>query len=315
MTFLFDPDEPPTPACHAPTIVALADRLVVAWFAGTREKHPDVGIWTAVSSNGRWGPPRQVADGGGEACWNPVLFDTPRGLRLFYKVGASPGTWRGEVLTSDDAGETWRAGPDLPHGFLGPIKNKPLTLDNGDLLCPSSREHGGWTCHFEILPGSGETRASAHAVPDPLGLQAIQPTVYGRSGRFEALVRTRRGVVARTTSADGRTWTPLAATPLPNPNAGIDAATTPDGRVALVYNPTAAPTGRWGGPRTPLALALCGDDGRWRDVRVLEDAVRAPDGGNAEFSYPAVVCADKLHIVYTWQRRTIKHVALDLGTI
>ena len=49
MAFVFDPEGAPTPACHAPTIVALADRLVVAWFGGTHEKNPDVGIWVAVS--------------------------------------------------------------------------------------------------------------------------------------------------------------------------------------------------------------------------------------------------------------------------
>ena len=314
MTFVFDPDEAPTLACHAPTIVALADRLVAAWFAGTHEKHPDVGIWTATWSNG-WGPPRQVADGAGEACWNPVLFDTPDGLRLFYKVGASPGTWRGEVLTSHDAGETWRTGPHLPDGFLGPIKNKPLALDNGDLLCPSSREQGGWTCHFEILPADARAEARAHAVPDPVGFGAIQPTVFRRGGGYEALVRTKRGVIARTTSADGRHWAPLEATPLPNPNSGIDAANLADGRVALVYNPASTPDGRWGGPRTTLALAVSGDDGEWRHVATLEDATDETHGSGAEFSYPAIVCADKLHIVYTWQRRSIKHVSLEPGLI
>ncbi len=316
MTFIFDPDHPPTPACHAATVVALPDRLVAAWFAGSHEKNPDVGIWSAVFRGGAWSTPREVANGGGEACWNPVLFNTPEGLRLFYKVGASPSKWRGEVLASTDSGENWRRGPVLPDGFLGPIKNKPLLLDNGDLLCPSSREQGGWSCHFEILSPDG-ARHSAHGVPDPLDLQAIQPTVFRRERGFEALVRTKRGIVARTTSADGRTWSPLQATPLPNPNSGIDAANLPDGRAVLAYNPTRTPDGRWGGPRTPLTLAVSGDDGEWHDVLTLDDDATAPDGSHGEFSYPAVICAadapgsrEAVHVVYTWHRRSIKHVAL-----
>ena len=315
MAFVFDPDNPPTPACHAATIVALADRLVVAWFGGTQEKNPDVGIWVAASrgldpGGGDWEAPRQVADGDGQACWNPVLADTADGLLLFYKVGKSPGTWHGEMMRSCDGGVRWEAGPALPTGLLGPIKNKPLMLANGDLLCPSSLEVGGWTCHFEILPlawlaGKGDPKPTRHDVPDPEGFSAIQPTVLRVDGGFEALVRTKAGVIARTQSADGRSWSPLEATPLLNPNSGIDAASLPDGRTVLAHNPVPTPTGRWGGARTPLALAVREADGQWRQAHVLEDT-------EGEFSYPAIICnEDQVHVAYTWQRRSIRHVAFD----
>lgn len=313
MAFIFDPANAPTPACHAPTIAALPDRLVAAWFGGTREKHPDVGIWASTCRDGHWSEPREVADGGGEACWNPVLVDTAAGLLLFYKIGRSPGSWRGAVLRSADRGESWQPGPKLPAGFLGPIKNKPLLLADGGLLCPSSRESSGWRCHFEYLPGQwalgdSEVRASTQAVPDPAGLQAIQPAVLNRGGAFEAWVRTRRGVVGRTRSADGASWSALAATPLPNPNAGIDAVALADGRAVLVCNPVATVAGRWGGPRTPLAIAVDDGDGSWRVAHVLEDRA-------GEFSYPAIVRdGGVLHIVYTYRRRTIKHVRLPAGT-
>jgi predicted neuraminidase len=36
------------PSCHAATLVELSDgQLLAAWFAGTHEGHPDVGIWMA----------------------------------------------------------------------------------------------------------------------------------------------------------------------------------------------------------------------------------------------------------------------------
>ncbi len=310
--FIFDPDSSPTPACHAPTIVVLPDRLVAAWFAGTREGAADVGIWAAIRRDGRWEQPRQIAGGNGEPCWNPVLAVGGETLRLFYKVGPSPSRWRGAVLDSADGGQTWRPGPALPQGFLGPIKNKPIELSDGALLCPSSREDGGWRCHFELLPGDTDrwlASSFSTTVPDPADLRAIQPTVFPRGAGLEALARTKSGCIARTTSADGRSWTPLEATPLPNPNSGIDAAAMPDGRIALVYNPVATPPGRWGGPRTPLALAVGEADGSWADAMTLESEP-------GEFSYPAVVCAaDRLHIVYTWQRRTIKHVEAPLDAL
>ena len=34
----------PFPECHASTIVETPEGLVAAWFGGTEEKHPDVGI-------------------------------------------------------------------------------------------------------------------------------------------------------------------------------------------------------------------------------------------------------------------------------
>lgn len=313
--FIFDPDNPPTPACHAPTIAALPDRLVAAWFAGSHEKNPDVGIWCAINRSGHWETPRQVADGWGEACWNPVLGADTDGLHLFYKVGPSPARWRGALLQSADGGETWQDRGELPEPFLGPVKNKPLALANGDFLCPSSREQDGWRCHFEVLSRDMEPLAE-YPVPDPRDLKAIQPTVFHRNDHYEALVRTKSGVVARSVSDDGRRWSPLEPTLLPNPNSGIDAANLPDGPVVLAYNPVGSPEGRWGGARTPIALATSGIDAQWHDALILDEAETAPDGSHPEFSYPAVISTDvAAHVVYTWHRRTIKHVVVGIEEI
>ena len=45
----------------------------------------------------------------------------------------------------------------LPDGILGPIKNKPIQLANGDLLSGSSTEHAGWRVHFERSTDNGRT--------------------------------------------------------------------------------------------------------------------------------------------------------------
>jgi alpha-L-rhamnosidase len=76
---------------------------------------------------------------------------------LFYKVGPNPRTWRGNYLTSPDGGKTWTPPHQLPAGILGPIKNKPVQLANGDLLCPSSAEHDGWRVHLERSTDLGRT--------------------------------------------------------------------------------------------------------------------------------------------------------------
>src|SRR5438477_481095 len=103
----------PFPQCHASTIVETKTGLVAAWFGGTRERNPDVGIWLSRIADGRWIAPVEVANGvesptNRYPCWNPVLFQPKTGpLMLFYKVGPSPSAWWGMLMTSDDLGKTW----------------------------------------------------------------------------------------------------------------------------------------------------------------------------------------------------------------
>src|SRR5215475_14397880 len=53
----------PFPECHASTIAESKGKLVVAWFGGTKEKHPDVGIWVSRFEDGKWTAPVEVANG------------------------------------------------------------------------------------------------------------------------------------------------------------------------------------------------------------------------------------------------------------
>ncbi len=70
-------------------------------------------------------------------------------------MGKNPREWWGVVKTSNDNGQTWSGGMRLPDGFLGPIKDKPIQLKSGEILCPSSVEQSvgkgyRWTIHLEI---------------------------------------------------------------------------------------------------------------------------------------------------------------------
>src|SRR5438105_5497939 len=155
----------PFASAHASTIVESRDGLVAAWFGGTRERAPDVGIWLSRREGGAWTPPVEVAngvepDGTRYPCWNPVLFRMPDGaLALFYKVGPSPAEWWGVVRTSRDEARTWSAARRLPNGILGPIKNKPVRLADGTLLSPSSTESpdtaNAWRVHVERSTDGG----------------------------------------------------------------------------------------------------------------------------------------------------------------
>ena len=50
--FIYNSADVNFPSCHASTIVETPDGLLTAWFGGTHEKNPDVGIWVARKLNG-----------------------------------------------------------------------------------------------------------------------------------------------------------------------------------------------------------------------------------------------------------------------
>jgi predicted neuraminidase len=314
----------PYPQCHASTIAETAPgRLVAAWFGGSREGAPDVGIWVTRLDSGRWTEPVEVAtgvqpDGTRHPTWNPVLFAVPsQPLRLFYKVGPSPRAWWGMVKSSPDGGRTWSDAARLPSPLLGPIKNKPVVLADGSWLSASSTEDSpeGWRAHFERSQDAGQTWEFIGPVDKgSWNLEAIQGSVlFHRDGRLQSVGRTRSGVVFSTWSADGgRTWSPLEALGLPNPNAGTDAVTLKDGRQLIVYNDAAPQPGTRSGRRYPLVIALSTDGTTWNKTAIIEDQPM-PDG----YAYPAVTqTSDGLvHITYTWNRQRIKHVVVDPGSL
>ncbi len=182
---------------------------------------------------------------------------------------------------------------------------------HGKLSGERTEGSGGWRVHFEISSDAGQTWTKTGPVDRGAALDAIQPSVLSfRDGRLEALCRTRNGVIASTWSSDqGKTWSPLARTTLPNPNSGTDAVTLADGRQLLVYNHSAPPLERpTKGVRYPLDVAISDDGVTWRHVLTLEDE---PCGSG--YAYPAVIQASdgRVHITYTWDRKHIKHVVID----
>jgi len=306
----------PYPSCHASTIEETKSGLVAAWFGGTHERNPDVGIWVSRHEKGRWTTPVEVANGVESSTtryptWNPVLFQAQDGpLMLFYKVGPNPREWWGMVMTSDDEGRTWSNGERLPNGIIGPIKNKPVRLANGDILSPCSTEQDGWQAHFERSADGGKTWVATPSVNDPAKIRAIQPSILSYSdGRLQALGRTRySGIFSIWSEDNGRTWGDMDVVNLPNPSSGTDAVTLQDGRQLLVYNHnTREATTNKG--RSPLNLAISEDGIHWQAALVLENRPDAPSG----FAYPAVIqTRDGLvHITYTWQRERIQHVVID----
>ncbi len=298
----------PFPACHASTIVETKEGFLASWFGGSREGKPDVGIWLSRRDRQGWTPPVEVANGKDikknvrYPCWNPVLFQPSAGpLLLFYKVGPSPSSWWGMMMTSEDQGKTWTPPKRLPPSIVGPVRAKPIELANGVILCGASTEFTGWQVHMERGLNFAKSWQALPPVNGPMEFGAIQPTILNWGDRgIQILCRSKQLSITESWSRNGgATWTKMSKTELPNPNSGIDAVMLHDGRALLVYNHSDA-------DRSSLHVAISENAKDWAAAEVLENQ-------EGEFSYPAVIQSSDglIHVTYTWRREKIKHVVLD----
>ena len=312
--FIFD--TAPHPQSHASTIVETPGGLVASWFGGTREGHPDVGIWMSRQRDGKWSVPVEVANGAETEdprvnTLNPVLFQVPKGpLLLFYKTGK----WWAYVKRSTDEGATWSKPERLYNGLYGPIKNKPVLLADGSILSPTSVEIPSpkgrcWRVHFERSTNGGKSWELIGPVNEGHEIQAIQPSILIHpNNRLQALGRTQQGRMFEIWSEDGgMSWGQMSLMDLPNNNSGTDAVTLRDGRHLLVYNHSGNREGQTKGDRSPLNVAISKDGKVWEASLVLESTPRQ------EMSYPAVIQSSDglIHITYTYRRQNIRHVVVD----
>ncbi len=327
----YDIPHGPLPArheTHAATITEARDgTLIAAWFGGSYENAPDIKIWASRKEPGAsWSEPVVVDDGNrGEmpyACWNPVLFTNPDDgmIYCYYKITGTNDfkrgyhNWWGAVKTSTDNGLTWSERIWLPDGIenehfkpyqgyaCGPVKNRPIILPDGSLLCGSSTEtkEFGWRVHFErYQPGDWTGRIHGVKVIGPLeDKTGIQPSFLVHdddSSVLQVLIRDK----GQAWSYDGgKTWTDVAAGPITT-SKGLHSVTLKNGWHFLVFNPKG---------RQPLSLARSRDGKDWQVV-LPELSV----SGRLRMDYPTIMQAKdgNMHVVHSWGRDHIKHLVLD----
>jgi alpha-L-fucosidase len=304
---------------HGSTVVELkGGHLMAAWFSGGEGKAKAT-IQGSTWDGKTWSVP-EVIETGLESgvdypVWNPVLFHNDQDeLELNYKVGPAPNSWWGRAKISKDEGKNW--GPVLPISLdpmaFGPIRAKPIKLRNGLWMAGSSSEtpiepfyaKDIWQIHLEFRPANSlNWQRSTVFYQDSENMGLIQPIVFEfPNGKMQVLARSNRKKIFESWSEDsGQTWSRLAPTNLKNPNSGFDGLIRkPSGEALLVYNDSDVGRGI-------LKVARSKDGIDWENICTLENNLFF-----LEYSYPAMIQTSdgKIHITYTDNRRSIKHVIL-----
>jgi predicted neuraminidase len=312
------------PHVHASTVTRLSgERLLAAWFGGSREGASDVAIYLSrwEPSSGAWGEPYPLIDRASASrelgryvkkLGNPVLHRDPRGRVWLYFVTVSTGGWSGSSVSlkwSDDEGASWSEARRL---ITSPFMNistlvrcPPIDLADGGVLLP---------LHHELLMKFGEL-----ARLDPQGnlveryrmnceASTLQPSLLATpEGGLVAFYRRGSGeapyVHANRSEDGGVTWTPAEPIDLPNPDASVCVVRRhgAPGGALMAFNPSSK-------DRKTLALAVSQGDRGWRIVHTFEGS-----GEGKELSYPTLIRGrqGEYHLTHTEGRTRIRHVRFN----
>lgn len=295
------------------------------WYGGSREGAGDTALYFSTIQGGMgkgWSKPKVIVDAGSASTelrrfvkkvGNSIIFADPEDRLWLVYVTICLGGWSDSSLNvkvSADQGKTWKRSQRLT---LSPffniselVRNRPLRLRDGGFFLPVYHECLGkfpealWfhalQPHKSIL--YRKTRMAG-------GKSFIQPSVVAYGSRFAtAFYRScsaERTVAMATTEDAGLTWSDPQHLRLPNPDSGLSAILLSQGRIILAFNDSKYDRGN-------LRLAVSSDGGaQWITFATIEDQK------GQEFSYPYLIRSKdgRVHLVYTWRRKHIKHVVFN----
>lgn len=330
-----------TPAAHASFLLADKDGALRAfWFAGSRESGPDVEIVMSEFAQGFWTKPVTVVNRHtayrelGLGSWirrlgNPVAWIDTQGHTHLYVVATGLGGWAASRvlhLVQAKGDKAFR-----PIGFLqlSPLFNLshlvrgvPVPLADGGAWLPAYFEMGIKYPVAVRLDSNGELVQSRDAVVRMAGnLKSLQPSVVVTSSTAAtAYLRDNtddKKLRFIQTANGGKSWQDVASSQGAVGEAGADFVINPDssptaikvaGQTLLIHNPQTS-----GRHRLVIEGSKDGLRGFKRLATLEYEPPQIDDVEFNEYSYPsAVVIGKQLHVSYTYQKRFIRHVVLDI---
>lgn len=302
-------DLPGRPSSHCATVTELpGGDLLAAWYSGTREGAPDVGILAARYSAGTWSTPIVLVDTPGLSDGNPTLFTAPDGSVILFYVTIQGRGWSSVLpfwKRSTDGARSWSSPKPFSDRRGLMFRSRPLVCSSGRIVLPAYDEIT-WRGLCLISDDGGQSwRTGGEIVGPDL---CIQPAFLERpDGSLFAYLRSG-GVhhyLWQSWSVDGgESWAPACSSEFPNPDSGLDLIRSQCGRWVLVCNPL-----YW--QRHHLSLAISDNNAAtWWQI-----ALECEPG--AEFSYPQLLetRTGECHLLYTYKRRSIKHMSFRVADL
>ena len=267
--------------------------------------------------------------------WNPFLFKYKEKLWLFEKAGSFCDRWQTFIYNIGDwhPGKVITPPQVLPAGLNGPVKTRPVVVDDR-VLCGSSVEtFYDWTSYIESYWVDDEWELIERS--NPLYLKEkkrysdfrgqirktagiIQPAIWQDDIGVHSFFRSSSGLgrIYYAKMVANNTWEGPVETNLLNPNSGVDVVYFND-RLFLVSNPSDV-------SRSPLTIKeiVKKSDSEWEtiDEIVIRESIEEKDkrfnGGSCiseELSYPYMIeHNEELHLVYTYGRCRIEHCVISI---
>lgn len=304
------------PMVHVAALAETPDGITSAlWYGGTAECHPDVKIYFSQREpGGAWTAPRVIMTREEaerdlarpvKSIGNALLLANADGsLRLLF-VTIAMGKWSGSQLNSclsKDGGLTWSRVERLTlspfFNFSELVRNRAIPQTGGGWCIPIYQEFLGkfpellWLVECHGMLTYQKTRIAG-------GCSTFQPSLMP-FGEECAEVLTRDYTSAKkihfsSSNDGGMGWSPMTATELPNPDAGISGLRLSDGRLLIAFNDSAK-------DRSNLTLAIAAKNGKgWKRVAVLENEPES------SFSYPFLIRTSDgvIRMAYTRKGKSI----------
>ncbi|CAF3786099.1 unnamed protein product [Rotaria sp. Silwood1] len=317
---------PPRTGNHASFIEQMTPTgtLAVAWFTGG-ENSPNCSIAISILEieSQQFTPGIIVSERINYSNQNPVLFwnNETQILHLYHSSQlGNAGETNSEIwhVESKDRGATW----SIPKSFY----TIPGAFDRNRIISTWKNDGVIFPCYntstnsgYSFILRSNFVTSSWTRTDIPMTTNLVQPSIVRltNSSKLRTFFRDRNAVSIYYADSydDGLTWTVLKSTSLPNNNAGIEAYTLKTGALVIAFNNHNGTQQ----PRSPLTVALSYDNGiTWpyqRNIQIHDDDNITQIG---EYSYPSLLQSfwsgsddNDIHLVYTYNRETIKYVRFN----
>lgn len=250
-----------TPSCHASTAIYFENRLIHAYFGGSREGSSDVHIYihNLFGDNKTHKIPKPLHKFYlNLPTWNPILFQSENRLYMSYKIGKFCDSWATFIIPLSDILEGKKKtadfeGKPLDAGLNFSVKTKPLIIDDF-IVCGSSVETAfSWASYIEVYDKNLNFLGRSLPISAlDSGTSLIQPALWmDKDKNLHSLFRSRTEVVENKfvyyskskKTYDGTVesllnWEKPIVSNLSNPNSSIDVVYKENlNKIFVVLNP------------------------------------------------------------------------------